>query len=112
MKKSRKRLYEGMYILSSTLSEEARKKALLKIQDGITQKKGEVNKIHDMGKQKFAYEIGGKKEGFYYLLYFTIESLQIIELVKDYKLNEDLLRFMTMQTKEVKETLEFKKLKN
>ena len=47
-----KRLYEGMYILKSTLSEDARKKALSKIQDGITKRKGEIHKIHDMGKQR------------------------------------------------------------
>ena len=38
MKKKRDGLYEGMYILSATLSDESRKKAFDKITDGILQK--------------------------------------------------------------------------
>ena len=35
MKQNREGLYEGMYIISATLSEEARKKALEKITNNI-----------------------------------------------------------------------------
>ncbi len=111
MKKEKKYLYEGMYIINATLSEEARKRALDKITNGIIERGGEVHKIHDQGRRKLAYEIGGKREGFYYVLFFTLPALKHKELIKDYHLHEDLLRFMTMQTEKVQETLEFKPLK-
>ncbi len=104
-------LYEGMYILVSTLSEDAKQKALERIKTGITARGGEVHKTHDQGRQKLAYPIKGKREGHYYLLYFTAPKADIKTLWRDYHLNEDLLRFMTLQTEEVKETIEFKKLK-
>lgn len=107
MEKKRNRLYEGMYILSSSLSEEALKKALKKITDAITNKGGEIHKIHDMGKKKLSYEIKGKKEGFYYLIYFTSDSSNIASLHKEYNFHEDLLRFITMQTKSIKGKLEY-----
>lgn len=111
MRKERKGLYEGMYILSATLSEDSRKKAFDKITEGIVQKGGEIHKIHEQGRRKLAYEIDGKREGFYYILYFTAPTPAISELWKDYQLHEDLIRFMTMRTEKVLETLEFKPLK-
>jgi small subunit ribosomal protein S6 len=111
MKKDRKGLYEGMYILSTTLSDESRKKAFDKITDGIVQKGGEIHKIHEQGRRKLAYEIDGKREGFYYVLFFTSPTSSVIELWKDYQLHEDLIRFMTMRVEKVQETLEFKPLK-
>lgn len=110
-KKERKGLYEGMYILSATLSDESRNKALGKITEGITQKGGEIHKTHEQGRRKLAYEIDGKREGYYYVLYFTVPTQVIGELWKEYHLHEDLIRFMTIRTEKVLETLEFKPLK-
>jgi small subunit ribosomal protein S6 len=108
MKTKRERLYEGMYILNATLSEEARKKALAKIVDGITVKGGKIKKIHDMGKKRLAYEIQNKREGYYYLIYFDIVTTHVTELWQEYHLHEDLLRYNTIQAPFVRETLEFK----
>ncbi len=109
--KERKRLYEGMYILSATLSDDSRRKAFEKITDGIVQKKGEIHKIHEQGRRKLAYEIDGKREGYYYVLYFSAPTQIIAELWKEYHLHEDLIRFLTIQAEKVQETLEFQPLK-
>lgn len=108
--KENKQLYEGMYILSPTLSEDARKKAVEKITNGITSRGGEIHKVHDQGRRKIAYEIRGSREGHYFLLYFSSQTSKLSELWREYQLNEDLLRFITLRTDEVLETLEFKKL--
>ncbi|NGX46157.1 MAG: 30S ribosomal protein S6 [Chlamydiae bacterium] len=110
MKKDTNQLYEGMYILNATLSEEARNKALDRISAGIMERGGEVHKVHDQGRKKLSYEIRGSREGYYYLLYFSATKSKLAELWKEYHLNEDLLRFMTLQAETVKETIEFKKL--
>lgn len=110
-KTKRIRLYEGMYILSATLSKDARTKAFEKILKGITDKGGEIKKIFEMGKLKFAYEIKNRKEGFYYLIYFTLDSNDLKKLDLEYKLHEDLLRYMNMRTDKVLESLEFKSIK-
>lgn len=109
-KKNNVQLYEGMYILNATLSEEARQKALEKILNGITSQGGEVHKIHEQGKKKLAYEVRGKREGYYYLLYFSLDASLIAELWYEYHLNEDLIRFMTINTDQVVEKVEFKPL--
>ena len=111
MRQERKRLYEGMYILSATLSEEARKKALEKILNLVDERQGEVHKVHEMGRKRLAYPIEGKREGYYYVVYFTLGSQFLSELWHEYHLNEDLLRFMTLLADSVKESLEFQPLK-
>ena len=111
MKQDKKGLYEGMYILSATLSDESRQKAFEKITEGITQKGGKIEKIHDQGRRKLCYEIKGKKEGHYYVLYFTAPTQAITELWKEYHLHEDLIRFMTMRVEAVQESLDFKPIR-
>lgn len=111
MKKDKKCLYEGMYIISATLSEEARKKALDKIVQGIEEKAGEIHKIHEMGRKRLAYEIDGKREGYYFVVFFSIIPGAIDELWKEYHLHEDLIRFSTLRTDAVQESLEFQLLK-
>jgi small subunit ribosomal protein S6 len=110
MSKQNNQLYEGMFILSATLSDDARQKALDKITSGIVEKKGEIKKIHDLGRKKLTYQINGKKEGHYYVIYFSAPSKSISELWRDYHLNEDLIRFMTLVTHNVLEKIEFKPL--
>lgn len=106
----KKQLYEGMYILRATLSEDARSKALERIEEGIKEMGGEVHKTHDQGRKKLAYQMDGAKEGHYYLLYFSAPTSAPGELWRDYHLNEDLIRFMTLRADEVKEEIKFQEL--
>lgn len=101
-------LYEGMYVISATLSDDARNKALDKIQEGITQKGGEVVKIHNQGRKRLAYEIDGHREGYYFVIYFNCKPSAISELWQEYHLNEDLIRFITLRTDKVLDKIEFK----
>lgn len=111
MSKNRNGLYEGMYILSATLSDDSRKKAFEKIVEGIVQKGGEIHKIFEQGRRKLAYEIDGKREGFYYVLFFSSPTRSIVDLWKEYQLHEDMIRFMTTRAETVPENLEFQPLK-
>lgn len=103
-------LYEGMYILSASLSEDARQKALQKIQAGITQKGGEILKLHDQGRQRLSYQIDGHREGHYYVVYFNLQPSGIAELWQEYHLNEDLIRFLTLRCSKVLDKIEFKSI--
>lgn len=108
--KLRIHLYEGMYIISPTLSDEARKKALDKIEKGITERGGKIVKLHDQGRKRLAYEIGGHREGHYFIIYFEAPTSAINEMWLEYHLNEDLLRFLTLRAEKVMEKIEFKSL--
>jgi small subunit ribosomal protein S6 len=110
MSQHRQNLYEGMYVIKATLSDDARNKALDKIKNGITSHGGEVVKIHDQGRRRLAYEVDGHREGHYYVLYFNVNPEAISELWQEYHLNEDLIRFLTLRADKVLEKIEFKSL--
>jgi len=110
MKREVPKLYEGMYIIKASLSDEARGRALDRITKAITEAKGEVLKLHEQGKKRLAYEIDGHREGYYFVLYFTINPSCIKDLWQEYHLNEDLVRFMTLRTERVMEKIAFKSL--
>lgn len=110
MSQNRQHLYEGMYVISATLSDDARHKALDRILKGITTRDGEVLKIHEQGRRRLAFQIDGHREGYYYVIYFNLKTSGISELWQDYHLNEDLVRFMTLRADNVMEKIEFKAL--
>ena len=108
MSETKTALYEGMYIISAQLSDDARQKALDRITGGIEKQGGAIKKIHNWGRRRLAYEIDGHREGHYYIIYFDVPTPAIKELWHDYALNEDLVRYLTLRTEEVRETIEFK----
>jgi len=110
MSKEKSNLYEGMYIISATLSDDARNKALARIEKGITDRGGEILKVHEWGRKRLAYEVDGHREGYYYIVYFNVEPKAVEELWQEYHLNEDLVRFMTLVTDNVMEKIEFRAL--
>ena len=110
MSEEKHNLYEGMYVISATLSDDARNKAFQKILNGITQRGGEILKVHDQGRRRLAYQIDGPREGYYYIVYFNLKTSGIAELWQEYHLNEDLVRFITLRADKVMEKIEFKVL--
>jgi len=110
MKQKAKHIYEGMYILSPTLSDDARQKAVDRITGEITKNSGEIKKVLDWGRRKLQFEINGKKEGHYILVYFDAPAHVMPEVWHENHLNEDLVRFMTLRTECVPDTIEFKPL--
>lgn len=107
-------LYEGMYIIRPTLSDDARDKAINRVVSMIEQLGGSFKKTLDWGRKKMAYDIKGCREGHYFLLYFELPTEAMNELIRENHLNEDLLRFMHKLACEVPESDEitFKSLQS
>ena len=102
-KKMQKHLYEGMYILRPTLSEDAREKAINKVTSLIAELGGELDKTIHWGRRKMTFEMKGCREGHYYLIYFSLPTHEIDEMIRENHLHEDLLRFMHVLIDEVPE---------
>jgi small subunit ribosomal protein S6 len=103
-------LYEGMYILNTALTDEARQKLLDKMTGSIVEKGGKLHKIFDQGRKKLAYEVNKKREGHYFLFYFSLPTQVMDKIWREYRLNEDVLRFMISRAMTVPEKIEFKPL--
>ena len=99
-----------MYIINGSLSKEALTKSLDRITKTIEESGGKIHKVHEMGLKKLSYEIDGHKQGYYFLLYFYVYPSLIEKMWKEYHLNEDLIRYLTMRVEKIMEKLTFKPL--
>jgi len=98
-----KNLYEGIFILRTSLSDDAKEKALAKIKGVIAEGGGQVFKVIDWGRKKLAYPIKAAREGHFYVLYFDLLAKSLDEFIRENSLNEDLLRSMYVVVESVPE---------
>jgi small subunit ribosomal protein S6 len=86
--------YETIFILDPELDESQVKDEVAKIETLISGLKGEVMGTEAGGKRRLAYEIDGKREGYYTMISFRSEPSSLSELERSYKLNERVLRYI------------------
>ena len=91
---ARIRNYETMFIVKSTLPEEEIQAQIELVKANITKNGGEVVACDDMGSRELAYQIQKNKRGYYYVIYFTAPTESILELERNYNINENILRHM------------------
>jgi small subunit ribosomal protein S6 len=91
------REYEIMYILRPDLEEEQEKAVKEKLASILTGNGAEINEVKELGKRRLAYEINDVNTGTYVVLYVTAGSEAINEFDRLVKINDDVLRFMTIK---------------
>lgn len=96
------RFYETMFIIKPTLVEEEIKAKIDFFKDVITNNGGHIETCLDMGMRQLAYEIKKCQRGYYFVIYFKASATLIKELVRLYKINEEILRFIVISYKKKK----------
>ena len=86
--------YEVLYILPANLSEEAAAAQIDKYSALVTSSGGEVEKVDKWGVKKFAYPIDFKTEGNYVLMTFKASSSLPLEMERQMKLSDEIIRYM------------------
>jgi small subunit ribosomal protein S6 len=86
-----------MFILKPTLTDEEKAKIVENIKNIITQQGGEVVALDDIGVRELAYPIQKFERGHYYIVYYKAPANAVLELERQMRYNEDLLRFMTVK---------------
>ncbi len=85
--------YEVLFILKPNMEEEQRTQAVEKFKS-IIESAGEVEKVDEWGLKKLAYEIEKLKEGYYYLIDFSASPELPMELERNFRISDAVLRFM------------------
>jgi small subunit ribosomal protein S6 len=89
--------YETVFILTPVLSDDQAKEAAKKFKKTITDLGGKIVNEENWGLKKLAYPIQKKTTGFYHLLEYSGEGLEIINnLELTFKRDERILRFLTV----------------
>ena len=88
--------YETMFIITPLLTEEQMKEVAGKFRDYLTSNQAEVVHEENWGLRKLAYPIKKKSTGFYHLIEFKADPTLIERLEIEYKRDERIMRFMTI----------------
>jgi small subunit ribosomal protein S6 len=88
--------YESIFVLDPDVDDSQVDVEVEKIREIITTRAGEITEVQKWGRRKLAYEIRKKKEGVYTLVRFKSGADGLIELNRRFRLNEQLLRHLTV----------------
>lgn len=102
--------YETMFILKPTLTEEETKAQIELVKANIEKNGGEIVACDDMGSRQLAYEIEKNKRGYYFVIYFKSPTNAILELERNYRINEQILRFIFIKYENKKEVAAWTKM--
>ena len=95
--------YETMFILKPTLTEEETVAQLDGVKTLFEKNGAEIVATENIGVKELAYEIEKCKRGYYYVIYFRAPTNSILEIERNYRNNEELIRFMFIKYETKKE---------
>ena len=102
--------YETMFILKPTLTEEETVAQIDGIKALIEKNGGEISSTDNVGIRELAYEIEKCKRGYYYVIYFKGNPSGIAEIERNYRNNENLIRFIFIKYDTKKEVASWTKM--
>ncbi|MCE5266169.1 MAG: 30S ribosomal protein S6 [Deltaproteobacteria bacterium] len=94
------RRYETILIAHVDLSEDELSSLIARYSAIITGQKGILVKVERWGKRRLAYAIKKQARGFYILIDYASESAAVNELERNLKINDKILKFMTVLKEE------------
>jgi small subunit ribosomal protein S6 len=90
------REYETVFVLHPTVDEKEVETEIQAVSDLITSGGGTVEEVERWGRRRLAYQIRKVHEGTYTLIRFQAEAQTLKDLERRYRLNENLLRHLTV----------------
>ena len=90
--------YETVFIMNPVLSEEQMRETVQKFTKLLKDSKAKIIAEENWGLKKMAYSIQKKKTGFYYLIEFTTDNIDLnSKLEVAYKREERVMRWLTVK---------------
>ena len=106
------RHYETLFIVKPTLTEEEIKAQIDNVKSILEKNGAEIAATFDWGMRKLAYEIDKNPRGYYYVIYYTAPSVLIKELERNFRYNEEIIRFLNVKYENKKEINAWQNLVN
>jgi small subunit ribosomal protein S6 len=102
--------YETLFVVKPTLTEEEIAATITKVKDVLAKEGAQLVATDDMGMRKLAYPVEKNDRGYYTVLFYKAEGTIISELERNLKINEDIIKFLTVKYSKNKEIAQFDKL--
>ena len=91
--------YESVVIINPNVDEEGIKSLVQKFETLINTD-GKVEITEELGKRRLAYEVKKNKEGYYVIFHFEANTSLIAELERNYRITDEVIKFMTIKVDE------------
>lgn len=91
------RNYETLYIVDTTLTDEQIDAIISKFSEVVTGQGGEIQAAGRWDKRRLAYEVKGRREGLYILMYFSGEPAVEKELDRVFRISEEVFRHIILR---------------
>lgn len=95
--------YELLFVLKPTLTEEEIQNQVALLKEVLEKNGGEIVSIKEMGTRRLAYMVNKFERGIYFVFYFTAPATSISEIERIIRINEDIIKFMTVKFESKKE---------
>jgi small subunit ribosomal protein S6 len=89
-----------MFIVKTTIEEEAVKGISESLQSVITSMGGKITESKELGNKKLAYPINKEIAGYYFVVDFEANNETVSELDRKAKINENVIRYMIIRNDE------------
>ncbi len=102
--------YETLFVVKPTLTEQEIASQVTKIKDILAREDAELIATDDMGMKRLAYAVEKQTRGYYTVLYYKADGSKIAEIERNLKINEDIIKFLTVKYGSKKEVAQFDKM--
>lgn len=102
--------YETLFVVKPTLTEEEIKSQIEKVKAILEKEGAEIVATDDMGMRKLAYPVQKNSRGYYTVLLYNAKGETIAELERNLRINEEVIKFLTVKYSKTKEVAQFNKL--
>ena len=93
--------YESVIIIRPELSSSQVDNIISNLDEVLNSQSGEIKKKEYWGLRTLAYKIKKNKKGHYYMINIECNSAAIFELERQMKINEDIIRFLSLKIPEI-----------
>ena len=94
-------LYETVYIIKQDVRPEDLKPIEEKFENLLRLKKSSIEYKENWGLRNLAYKINNNKKGYYYFVVHNSDPEAVLELERNFKINENIIRFLTTKTTKI-----------
>jgi small subunit ribosomal protein S6 len=109
-KRKQMNCYETLFVVKPTLTDEETSAQVEKVKAVLTKEGAELLATDDMGMRKLAYPVEKNNRGYYTVLFYKANGSTIAELERNLKINEEVIKFLTIRYTKTKEMTQFDKL--
>jgi small subunit ribosomal protein S6 len=90
-------VYESAVMINAALDDELIDSIISRIKETIINNGGEIREIENWGRKRLAYVVKKSKIGYYAIFRFNAPSKIIAKLERFFSLDEQILRYLTIQ---------------